>query len=57
MEKIKKQLDKALAALQLARNEQDRLIIMKRPVVIDDSAKLIIDALKNELSKMESKSV
>jgi hypothetical protein len=45
MEKVKKYLERALLALQLAKLEKDRLALNKKPVVIDDVSRAILDKI------------
>ncbi|MBE3116908.1 hypothetical protein IMZ68_06855 [Candidatus Bathyarchaeota archaeon] len=42
MDKVRKNLERALAAVQLARNEMDRLNILKKSPVVDDETKAIV---------------
>jgi hypothetical protein len=56
MEKIKRNLERALAAIQLAGNEMDRLAILKKSPTIDDETKGIIAAIAAETGNILDKS-
>lgn len=56
MEKVKRNLQRALAAVQLANNEMERLLIMKKSPVVDDETKNVIAAITTTAGNILKKS-
>lgn len=55
MNKIKKRLEAALAQMQLAKNEADRLCIMKKPVELDDESLKLLLAIGDAAADLGTK--
>lgn len=54
MNKIKKRLEAALAQMQLAKNEADRLRIMKKPVELDDESLKLLLVIGDTASSLDT---
>ncbi len=53
MEKIQKNLERALAALQLANNEIERMRIMKRTISQTGSQGVLLGEIKSQICTLE----
>lgn len=53
MDKVTKNLERALAALQLANNEIERMKIMKRPITQSGSQGVLLGEIKSQVCTLE----